>query len=99
MFHNLRQLDYLNRLDKVRLWTLEERQNRADLIEVFKLAKGISATPLQTFFTTKTSGKTRGHQYKLKKILQQATLVTFSSHKELSTDGMHYQRMQWKWTP
>ena len=28
------------------VWTLEERRNRADLIEVFKMAHGFSAIPL-----------------------------------------------------
>ena len=47
------------------LWSLEERRNRVDLIEVFKMAKGLSATPLSTFFTVDSSTRTRGHQYKI----------------------------------
>jgi len=30
---------YMERLDKLNLWTLEERRNRSDVIEVFKMAK------------------------------------------------------------
>jgi len=37
-----------NRLNKWGLWTLKER-NRADLIEVFKMIKGLSATPWSLF--------------------------------------------------
>jgi len=32
------------------LWTLEERRNRADLIEVFKILNGFSVVPVDTFF-------------------------------------------------
>jgi len=34
----------------VGLWTLEERRNRSDLIEVFKMAHGFSAIPLTDMF-------------------------------------------------
>jgi len=36
----------MERLDKLNLWTLEERRNRSDtdLIEVFKMAKNLSPT-------------------------------------------------------
>ena len=38
MFAELKSLPYEQRLDKLGLWTLEERRNRAaDLLEVFKL--------------------------------------------------------------
>ena len=33
-------LQYEDRLQKLGLWTLEERRNRADLIKVFKMAHG-----------------------------------------------------------
>ena len=32
------------------LWTLEERRNRADLIEVFKILNGFSVVPVDRFF-------------------------------------------------
>ena len=37
MIPELHGLTYENRLKAVKLWTLEERRNRTDLIEVFKL--------------------------------------------------------------
>ena len=37
---SLKSLQYEARLQKLGLWTLEERRNRADLIEVFKMARG-----------------------------------------------------------
>ena len=51
MFRHLKDRDYSYRLQQLGLWTLEERRNRSDLLEVFKMAKGLSATPLQSFFT------------------------------------------------
>jgi len=36
MFPELRKLPYLRRLEYLKLWTLEERITRADLIEVYK---------------------------------------------------------------
>jgi len=33
-------LQYEDKLQKLGLWTLEERRNRADLIKVFKMAHG-----------------------------------------------------------
>ena len=35
MIKEVRDKDYLDRLKEVNLWTLEERRNRADLIELF----------------------------------------------------------------
>ena len=67
MFRHLKDRDYSYRLQQLGLWTLEERRNRSDLLEVFKMAKGLSATPLQSFFTLDTASRTRGHPYKLKK--------------------------------
>jgi len=37
---------------------LEERRNRADLIEVFKMAHGFSAIPLTDMFQIDASGRT-----------------------------------------
>ena len=46
MITSLKWLQYEARLQELGLWTLEERRNRADLIEVFKMAHGFSAIPL-----------------------------------------------------
>jgi len=40
-----KKLSYEERLRKLDLWTLEERRNRADLLQVFKMYKGLSTTP------------------------------------------------------
>jgi len=43
MVSRLCSLNYEERLQKLGLWSLEERGNRADLIGVFKMAHGFSA--------------------------------------------------------
>lgn len=65
MFKELKELDYHDRLQSLGLWTLEERRNRADLIEVFKLYRGYTSIPLKRFFETDSTGRTRGHSQKL----------------------------------
>ena len=50
MIPELRNLPYLRRLEELKLWTLEERRTRADLIEVYKIIRGISSVSFDTFF-------------------------------------------------
>jgi len=66
-FKDLRELNYTERLRLLDLWTLEERRNRADLIEVYKIVNGVSTLPVSTFFEFRTDSRTRGHSLKLKK--------------------------------
>jgi len=58
---------YMERLDKLNLWTLEERRNRSDLNEVFIMAKNLSPIPLTKFFKLNTDNRTSGHSFKLVK--------------------------------
>ena len=59
---------YEDRLRCLRLWTLEERRNRQDLIEVFKMYRGLSNISLHKVFIMDTNSKgTRGHTFKLVK--------------------------------
>ena len=67
MFGHLRKLEYNKRLQQLGLWSLEERRNRADLIEVYKMATGLSTVPLQRFFEISPVSHTRGHSVKLRK--------------------------------
>jgi len=50
MFKDLRQRTYGERLKSLNLWTLEERQNRQDLIEVFKMYKGFTRLSIDELF-------------------------------------------------
>jgi len=43
--------DYLDRLKELNLWTLEERRNRADLIELLKIYKGFTTVHFESLFT------------------------------------------------
>ena len=56
---------YEERLKKLGLWSLEERRNRADLIEVYKIFNGLSSPSLKSLFVFDSYGKTRGHSMKL----------------------------------
>jgi len=66
-FDKLKDLEYHERLRKLKLWTLQERRNRADLIELFKMVRGISTVPLDSYFQLADAGRTRGHCWKLMK--------------------------------
>jgi len=50
---------YDDRLEYLGLWSLEERRNRSDLLEVFRVFKGLSVTPFNHFFTQNTSANMR----------------------------------------
>jgi len=60
---------YQERLQKLSLWSLEERRNRQDLIEVFKICKGFSRIRPEELFQFDDRGKgTRGYSLKLVKV-------------------------------
>ena len=67
MVPGLRGLEYGERLEKLKLMSLEERRNRSDLVELFKMSKGLSAIPWNSFFRADRSERTRGHTKKLAK--------------------------------
>ena len=67
MLQGMKKLEYPERLKRLGLWTLEERRNRADPIEVFKLSSGNTALSLKSFFVLDTGRRTRGHSVKLSK--------------------------------
>ena len=69
MIVNMDGLSYEDRLQSLNLWSLEERRNRQGLIEVFKMAKGMTRIRLQELFTLEENMKgTRGHSLKLTKM-------------------------------
>jgi len=47
--------------------TLEKRRHRADLLEVFRMYKGLSLTPFCRYFTLSHVSNTRGHSVKVLK--------------------------------
>ena len=60
-------LPYEDRLHQLNLWSLEERRNRADLVEMFKICKGQSGIKLEDMFDLSTMQSTRGHLLKIRK--------------------------------
>ena len=67
MIKGFRNLSYKDRLDELDLLTLEDRYIRGDLIQVFKLIKGIDKLEYNKFFQLADNSKTRGHRYKIVK--------------------------------
>jgi len=61
----LQHLTYEERLARLGLWTLEERRNCADLIEVFNMANNLSPNPLSNYLELHTHGRTCSHSLKL----------------------------------
>jgi hypothetical protein len=65
LFSDLLSLLYEDRLDRLRLWSLEERRHRADLIEVCWITHGLSPISTDMFLTASHDQRTRGHVFKL----------------------------------
>ena len=63
MIKGMKGKSYEERLQRLNLWSLEERR---DLIEVFKICKGLSRIRSEELFHFDNRGKgTRGHSLKL----------------------------------
>ena len=67
MIEECRGLNYEDRLEITGLTSLEDRRNRGDLIEVFKMIKGLNKIDYRNYFTIVQSRRTRGHRYKIEK--------------------------------
>ena len=86
MILDMQDKSYEDRLQCLGLWTLEERRNRQDLIEVFKMLKGFSSVSLHELFTMDENIKgTRGHSCRLLKTRCTRDIVKyFFSNKVIS---------------
>ena len=67
MVEGMQGLSYEDRLKELNLFSLERRRIRGDLIETFKIKKGLSGLNPGDFFTDAPYQGTRGHEYKLMK--------------------------------
>ena len=68
MINNIEGNTYEERLRCSKLWTLEERRNRQDFVEVLKMCNGLSRLKLNELFTLDDNIRgTRGHSWKLAK--------------------------------
>jgi len=50
LIYGLKDLKYEERLKELGIWSLEERRNQADLLEVFKMKSGLSSISFDEFF-------------------------------------------------
>ena len=67
MVYGYGDLNYKDRLSLLELPSLEEQRIRGDLIEAFKLLKGIANIDYSLFFKLSEDSKVRGHKYKIVK--------------------------------
>ena len=67
MLPEFKDTKYEEALLLLRLNTLEERRNRADLIFLYKMYKGLTQPPFESMFQLTSFGHTRGHTLKLTK--------------------------------
>ena len=63
----LRNLEYNERLKALNLTTLEERRERGDLIETYKILTGKENIDREKFFTLRDNSSTRGNSMKIYK--------------------------------
>ena len=59
-------LNYVARMEKANLRTLELRRLWADLCFCYKIVHGLTDTPIDKFFVLDRTGQTRGHNWKIK---------------------------------
>ena len=82
---SISHLTYEDRLNHLRLTTLEERRRRGDMTEVFKLLKSYDCLKMEGNFLKLHKGnnerKTRGHSLKLSK----PRLHTWKQHQFFSS--------------
>jgi hypothetical protein len=67
MFEQLRNLHYMDRLQRLGLWTLQEKRNRADLIDVFRIVKRVSNNSLNETLAMDTTSTTRVYLFRREK--------------------------------
>ena len=67
MIEECKGLIYADRLAATGLISLEDRRTRGDLIEAFKMTKGLSKVDYRSFFKLNQNSRTRGHKYKFEK--------------------------------
>ena len=63
----LRNLEYRDRLRELNLYTLEQRRERGDLIEVYKIITGKENIECEKFFKFRVNSNTRGNSMKIYK--------------------------------
>ena len=77
MMEGCSKLNYMIRLKKANLTTLETRRERADMLEVYKILNGLEGVQEDNFFT-RNSRIGRGHSFKLYKRRTRINIAKFS---------------------
>ena len=78
MINGLGHSTYMERLERLHLWTLEESRNRLDLIEVLKIIKGYTKCEISNFFILDNRCKgIWGHSVKLIKTRNNRDVLKF----------------------
>ena len=80
LINNLKHLPYNERLQSLRLDSLKFRRRRYDILQVFRIIKGIDNISPNLFFEFHSGPNTRGHSFKLQKprALKNIRLYSFS---------------------
>ena len=78
MISGYKGLMYEERLEKLKLTTLETRRTRADLLQVYKIVNRIDGMKLEKFFEIGQETRTRGHSLKFFKKRFNTTLGSYS---------------------
>ncbi|CAM5124383.1 unnamed protein product, partial [Natator depressus] len=65
MIRGLEWVSYEERLKRLRLFSLEKRSLRGDMIEIYKIMSGVEKVNKEKLFTCSHNIRTRGHQMKL----------------------------------
>ena len=82
MIPELRELPYEERLSSLNLFSLDRRRTRGDLIETFRILKGMSDLGNVEMFQKNTDDRLRGHEWKLVKPRANTTMrANFFSHR------------------
>ena len=68
LVYNVRNLSYENRLKELKLDSIKFRRRRTDILQVYRIVHGIDNIPLDNFFEINSDTRTRGHNFKLKKV-------------------------------
>ena len=76
-------MSYADRLKELNLFSLEQRRLRGDLIQTFKILKGIDNVNPGDFFDLKKEKRTRGHKWRLDKGHSEQKIGGIFLHREL----------------
>ena len=86
-------LYHAERFLRLGLWTLEERRNRCDLTEVFKMFYGYTEVDIRVLFTFDSNDKgLRGHSNKICKSRFNTDIKKYFPQIESLTDGTVWTR-------